>query len=230
MEYTIPLALVDFLPVAFSAIGLFMLARMSNYVEDGIGKLAFTGAGLITLGGLLKATWKLIVASGGPDVAWMANALFIFMGPGFALMAWAMWCCQRVVQGKQRQSLIIVPLVVILLFGGAALFTVIQSPQSRTWNFILLGLTTLGNVIVSVIVIIYSWKQKMKLVSFFFVVNLIAVFTLSGLARIPTQTITLQWIEESINTISGAAFLFAAWQCAERMKTLPRAVAATANA
>jgi hypothetical protein len=230
MEYTIPLALTDFIPVIFSGLGLFLLAKMSSYVETPISRLAYTGAGLVTLGGLLKAIWKLIMASSGTDIAWMANALFILMGPGFTLMAWAMWCCQRVVQNKNRPAqLWAIPLTVILLVGGLALFTAVRTPEARTWNFIMLGLTTVGNVIVSAIVIVFAWKQNMKFVAFLFVVNLVAVFTLSGLARIPTQTIALQWTEESINSISGIAFAFAAWKCAQRISTLPRAVAATAS-
>ena len=42
---------------------------------------------LIGAGGLLKASWKLIIATTGNDVVWMDNSLFALLGPGFTLMA-----------------------------------------------------------------------------------------------------------------------------------------------
>jgi hypothetical protein len=45
-----------------------------------------------------------------------------------------------------------------------------------------------------------------------FIINLVGVFLLNGLARMPEQTIALQWIEESINTVSWLAFAVAAYK------------------
>ena len=52
-----------------------------------------------------------------------------------------------------------------------------------------------------------------------FIVNLIGVFVLNGPARMPEQTIALQWIEESINTVSWLCFCIAAYQVYQDTRT-----------
>jgi len=59
----------------------------------------------------------------------------------------------------------------------------------------------------------------MTLAGALFIINLICVFLLSGMARIPEQTITLQWIEESINAISWLCFAIAAKKVYEYART-----------
>jgi len=61
-------------------------------------------------------------------------------------------------------------------------------------------------------------QQKLKVAAWLFAFNLIAIFSLSGMARIPEQTITLQWIEEVINVFGQGAFAFAAWQLGRSVK------------
>jgi len=44
MNYTLPLALVDFLPVLFTAIGLVNIARMVGHISRKHGQVALVGA------------------------------------------------------------------------------------------------------------------------------------------------------------------------------------------
>jgi hypothetical protein len=66
-----------------------------------------------------------------------------------------------------------------------------------------------GSTTTSILLIAFAFREKLKLMGVLFIINLICVFILSGLARIPEQTIALQWFEESINTVSWLCFLIA---------------------
>ena len=68
MEYTVSLALVDFLPVIFTAIGLIYIARMVSHISQAHGQAAYVGAILTVAGGFFKAVWKLLIASSGGQV------------------------------------------------------------------------------------------------------------------------------------------------------------------
>jgi hypothetical protein len=44
-----------------------------------------------------------------------------------------------------------------------------------------------------------------------YIVNLLIVFVMNGLARAPEQTVLLHWIAESVDTVSCLCFAMAAW-------------------
>jgi len=67
----------------------------------------------------------------------------------------------------------------------------------------------LTSVITSILLIVFAFRQKLSLAGALFIVNLIIIFAMNGLARMPEQTIALQWMEESINTISWLCFAIA---------------------
>lgn len=217
MDYTISLALVDFIPVIFSAVGVFLIARMIAEVVLTSGSVAYLSALLIALGGLTKATWKLIIATTGEDIVWLDDLLFVMLGPGFTLLAWALWNMQLALRNKPPAPKVwLRPLGVIALFGLGALSARIFQPQARYWVYILLTLTTFANLAVGVLLIRQAKRHGLTLAAGLFLFNLIAIFALSGLARVPEQTIALQWVEELLNTAAQGAFVVAAWQLARQ--------------
>jgi hypothetical protein len=214
MTYTLPLALVDFLPILFSALGMFFVSRMAGRWGRALMQMATAGAVLIITGGLFKAIWKTIMAvtNGTVDVRWMDEGLFVWMAPGFVLMAWAMWGAAQGAQNKSLKLAWPVPLGIIVVMFLASGYLALSRPDAPTWSRVLLGVMVLATVAVSVLLIILSIRLKMPLMAGLFLLNLVGVFILNGLARIDEQTITLQWIEESINTVSWLAFAVAAWK------------------
>ena len=91
-------------------------------------------------------------------------------------------------------------------------------PEKRFWFFIMLGLTTICNVTVSGLAIRQANRLGMHLVAFLFAFNLVAVFVLTGLARIDNRGEFLEWTAQITNTISNLAFAFAAWKLSQRVK------------
>ena len=211
-EYTISLALVDYLPVVFSLIGMIFIVRMIHQLEESHRALAVTGVVLIIAGGVLKATWKLIMAfsAGQTDIALMSEIMFPLMAPGFTILAWAVWSSVRAYQGKSYLKPIwLGPVIIIAVFAGLTAFMATRG--GTTWRMVLLMQMTLGNLASLIALIAFSIRQKMPAMAALFGVNLVLTFAMSGMAAAAEQTIANQWIEELTNTVSWMAFAFAAW-------------------
>ena len=223
MEYTLGLALEDFIPVILSSIGLYIIGQMVRRVDARLGQMAQLGWLLVSLGGLLKATWKLVMAitNAQTNLAWLDKGMFIWMAAGFTLLASALWYTTEIMMNEGQMSvprrLWQGPAIVLGLAPVAVLATGFPDLSVNTWRFILLGITTIGNMVTAVLLIQKSRRLGSNLAALLFLVNIIIVFILSGMARIPTQTIPLQWTEQLLNTLSQGAFVCAAWLLAQRV-------------
>ena len=214
MEYTLSLALVDFLPVFFTAVGLVAISRMVAHVNVTQGRVAFYGTLFTIAGGFFKATWKLLMASsnGAVDIRWMEEGLFVFMAPGYTLLAWSVWQTVRAVQGKKTSHAWIPPLIIIGVVFATSISLFVIQPESPAWERILLSLMVLATIITGIFLIIFGFRQGLPSAGWLFILNLIGIILLNGLARLDDQTIFLQWIEESINTFAWLAFAIASNQ------------------
>ena len=212
MEYTLSLALVDFLPVGFTAIGLYFIYRMVAHINAMQGNVAALGAILTVAGGFFKALWKTFMASTGGtlDINWMEDGLFVFMAPGYTLLAWSVWQTVRSVQGKKTFNVWLAPVIIIAVMFAGSFYLYTSNPTSPAWERVLLGVMVLATVITGILLIVFGFRQKMPLAGWLFIINLVGIFLLNGLARIDEQTIALQWIEESINAVSWLCFAIAA--------------------
>ena len=218
MEYTISLALVDFFPVIFSAIGFYFLFRMVSHVNEQHGRFAAVGALLVVLGGLSKASWKLIIAASGIDIRWMDNSMFVWMAPGYTFFAWSIWQTARTVQGRKAFHAWITPATISILTLAGSYYLNLSMPESPAWERVLLSVMVLASIATSVLLIIFAFRRKLKLAGWLFIVNLFIILMMNGIARMPEQTIALQWIEESINSISWLCFALASKQIFEHTR------------
>jgi hypothetical protein len=215
--YTLGLALEDFLPVIFSSIGLYFVSRMVKNVNPRLGQMATIGWILVTIGGFLKATWKLTMAltNSQTNIAWFDKGMFMWMSVGFTLLAFALWFVSEIRSGKRQPNRIwLGPAIVLVLSFAAILFTGFPDLTVNTWRFILLGVMTIGNVVMVILLIQQARYNNLNKMAWLFLVNIVIVFVLSGLARIPEQSIPLQWTEQLLNTFAQGAFAYAAWKLA----------------
>jgi hypothetical protein len=104
--------------------------------------------------------------------------------------------------------------VVLGLSLVAILFTGFPDLTVNTWRFILLGVMTIGNVVMVVLLIQQARYSNLNNMAWLFLANIVIVFVLSGLARMPDQSIPLQWTEQLLNTFGQGAFAYAAWRLA----------------
>lgn len=222
--YTLGLALEDYLPVIFSSIGLYFVSRTVGNVNARLGQMATIGWILITIGGFLKATWKLVMAltNTQTNIAWFDKGMFIWMSAGFTLLAFALWFMGEMRSGKRQPNRIwLGPAVILGLSLVAILFTGFPDLRVNTWRFILLGVMTIGNVVMVVLLIQQARYNNLNKMAWLFLANIVIVFILSGLARIPEQSIPLQWTEQLLNTFGQGAFAYAAWKLAGVISSAP---------
>jgi hypothetical protein len=213
MEYSLSLALVDFLPVFFSGIGFMYIIRLVSYILPMQGRIALWGSILVVTGGFFKALWKLLMAlsDGEVDINWMENGLFVFMTPGYILLAWSVWQTARSVQGKRTYSAWALPLGLITVIFLVSFYFFRTNPASPAWERVLLSMMVLATVVTGALLTAFAFRLNLYLAAGLFVVNLVGIFVLNGLARLPAQPISLQWIEEGINTVTWLAFAIGAW-------------------
>lgn len=215
--YTLGLALEDFIPVIFSSIGLYFISRMVGNINARLGQMATIGWILVTIGGFLKATWKLVMAltQTQTNIVWFDKGMFMWMSVGFTLLAFALWLMSEARSRKRQPNRIWLGPTIVLSFSlFAILFTGFPDVTINTWRFILLGVMTIGNVVMVVLLIQQARANNQNLLAVLFLVNIVIVFILSGLARIPEQSIPLQWTEQLLNTFAQGAFAYAAWKLA----------------
>lgn len=211
MGYTIPLAVYDFLPVLFTAVALSWVVRMVVFVCTEMGRTVALGAVLVVTGGTAKATWKLIMAvSGGTlDIRWLDNSLFVFMAPGFLLLASGVWGMTRIVRRlSATPARVLGPLSVIATLSGSVALALLI-PDSPAWSRLLLGMMVLAALTLNVLFVVFAVREKLVLATLLLAANLAGTLVLNSLARLPDQTIPLQWVEQSINSASWLAFAVA---------------------
>ena len=211
-DYSLALALFDYLPVAMSALGLGLLAQLLCRALPGALGWLLVGAGLVVAGGLSKATWKLIWVLTGQDIQVLDALLFICIAPGMLLLAChaaaasRRWRDSAAVTHPGRASLLLaVPLLVAA--GLAAAFA-----EGRTWFFVLLAAGALANIALALMLVRLSWGWGQHFTGAFFLFSIVLTLGLSALARVPEQTAALQWLEESINLVAQGCFALGVWR------------------
>lgn len=218
-NYSVGVALFDFLPVLISALGLHFLARAIATRHPPLATVARAAALLIPFGGFCKASWKLIVATQGEHIDWLENLLFIAMAPGFIAMSYSLFHAKRSWRAGAAEQPHYAPLRLLLWLALPLLIAAVAAvlrPESRLWFFCLLGATTIANTALIAHAIAacrwsgLGWPQAC------FVYNFVATLALSGLSRLPPGEATA-WIQEAVNTSAQAALALGAWRLSRRM-------------
>ncbi|MBR4421996.1 MAG: hypothetical protein IKS69_05635 [Erysipelotrichaceae bacterium] len=120
-EFSIPMALVDYIPVLFFGLGVKIIAgELYKDKKKGLGLCFLIGAGMVILAGFFKATYKLLYALGIGDFAWMSNQFFANQAFGFLLAGIAV-ALTAVKADKAYAFLPVMALVGIMIIGLGAL-------------------------------------------------------------------------------------------------------------
>ena len=211
VDYTVSLALVDFLPVALSCIGTVLLARSAQHRVAGVQRWGLLGAVLVTTGGACKAIWKIVIAATGTDVYWLDDLLFVFLMPGFALLAWAL---VSAVRGQQVRR---TPFVGALILGAIAL------ASHKVWP-LLVG-TAVFSITMTVAAVLLAKRanDNVAVGMFAFQLTVVPLLAILGSPSI-SQSSATQWLEESVNTLAQAALAYGALRLFGRTAISPRAV------
>lgn len=208
-QYSLFLALVAFLPVLLSALGLFVLARMLKRKNEIIGELAFTGALLMTIGNLLGAIAKLLNATKGTDPEGMSRAAFLLLAPGAVCLAWALWQGLRDSAAKASGgSVWLTP-----LFLNAGLLALTAATKlvrgGRAWVTLLLTVLTVAGVAAGVQLARRALQHQQFVVAGLFLLSLVMSLTLHRMGDESQSLATTEWAKQISNTIAQGALAIA---------------------
>lgn len=213
--FGLDLALANFVPVLFTALAVHWIARLVGTLARANAAMAVAGATLVVLAGASKAIWKLIVALGGPDLAWLANALFPLMAPGFTLLMLALWQAQRRDAATRRPPW---PMALMLIGAGYAI-AVLRTALAieRGWFLPLMMLAGAANLTLTLLLLREAWRRRVLWLAPLFLANLAMVFALQRIALIEPKTLPLHWLEQSLTALGAGAFALGAWLLLRRV-------------
>lgn len=191
-DYPLALALEDFVPVVLTACAVVLLRRITG------SRWTVVAAALIGAGGIAKATAKLVVAAGGPDLPWLRGALFPLLTLGFALLYTEL---VRASTGRIPRWVIVGGPALIALCAVGALVAADTLPMlvSTTVFATMTGIHLIGT----------ARRRGDIPAAVLIAVQLLAFFVLGALGARPDQPVALQWAEQLTNTAAQAAFLVA---------------------
>ena len=188
MDFTVPMALVDYIPVAFFALASFILmndlyGRMSKW---GFALLA-SGVAFVAIAGALKATWKLLYASGVCDFAPLNAMFFPVQSIGFLLAGAGMLTlvCKN---SKNNALLAVVPPV----FKG---------------TFVFVGLMVAGLGLMDSVLCIIAAKMKKPWLIMVFVLSFVCSLGMGYLASKDFAEAAMNWIAEGVNVVGQGSLL-----------------------
>jgi hypothetical protein len=212
------MALQNYMPVLFSALGLWWIANMIRAEDRALGQMALVAFALITVAGVLKATWKLTMSISQTDVALFRDALFVLIGPGFTMMAYSVLPlplgeAERPSGSRGEGRVwgiwtkpVFISAIALAVAGGIAV-----ALQSRAWVFVLMGLTTVANTAFMILLMRRAKAQGQMAAFALFGINLAVGFALAGIGGMPNKTLETHWAEQIVSTLSNAGFACAAW-------------------
>lgn len=188
MDFTVPMALVDYIPVAFFALASLILmndlyGRMSKW---GFALLA-SGVAFVAIAGALKATWKLLYASGVCDFAPLNAMFFPVQSIGFLLAGAGM----LTLICKNRKN--------------TALFAVI--PPVFKGTFVFVGLMVAGLGLMDSVLCIIAAKMKKPWLILVFVLSFVCSLGMGYLASKDFAEAAMNWIAEGVNVVGQGSLL-----------------------
>ncbi|MFJ7270395.1 hypothetical protein ACIQV3_27805 [Streptomyces sp. NPDC099050] len=215
LDYPLSLALEDFVPVILTGIGATLLIGPLRAHSMTAGRTATAGTALVLLGGLSKATWKLLVALDGPDLQVLNKALFPCLSAGFLLLAHALLTLPAAREREPEPVRTTPPLwgfaVVWAATGAAGLLLTSTAPS--------MVLTIVAVTVCAVRLILLARSHGDTVAAAAGGLWITGMYVLGPLAARPDQSVALQWVEQSANTLTQGALVLLAWRLTKHRRT-----------
>lgn len=186
---TIPMALLDYVPVAFFiAASVIFIKCLYNKMDRGSFALYAAGQVLIGMGGFYKATWKLLYAANVCDFTRLTDCFFPMQATGFVLGGVGMWLMFR----KRK--------------GGVA--GVAAAPAVFKGTMLLAMMNVVGCAALNAGYGVLALRLKRKGVAALFALSFLLSVAMGYLSSRDSADPLMNWIDQSVNT-AGQGLLLA---------------------
>lgn len=218
-EYNVALAIEDYVPCVLALAAFVVLAQAVRHRLPVAYPVALLGGLLVSVGGLSKATWKLLVATGCWEQPWLEALLFPCLAVGFSAVGWAVLSAVR----GHRVS----PLWFVLFPLGAGVGSAWASISAGEYaNWPLLIAAAVSATFLGVALSVVAFRNGKPSVGVLFIVYVLGTNILPPLAARPRQSLEVQWAEQLTNSAVQLCFLLGALWLRDHMS---RTAAATAS-
>ena len=186
-QFTIPMALMDFVPVVFFAVSAVLLLRdLYNKMFQGAYALLAAGCINVFMAGFCKALWKLLYAANICDFVALekmfmpVNSLGLLF-VGLSIVAMLIW-------KKKGAMLSAVPVV----FTGSM-------------PFIMMMVVGLGGLCAGLSIL--AAKMKKHTVMILFILSFVCAMAMGFMSSQDATKAWVNWAEQSINTVSQGCLM-----------------------
>ena len=217
-QFTVPMAIVDFVPVALFLIASVILMR-DLYNKLGRIGYALFAAGVIDvfLAGALQATWKLLYAAGICDFRALNTFFLPAQSIGFLLAGLAVISVLRVkpkepaldpdLDRKKDETGLEKYYEDPGAGGGAMLAGLAIAPKSFSGSMVFIGMMVLGLGMMCGGLAALSGRLKKKRAAFFFLAAFICSLGMGYISGLDMTAAWVNWAEEGVNIVSQLLLL-----------------------
>ena len=180
--YTVPMALTDYIPVVLFGISALLLCRdLKNKMTKGVFVTLEIGAIVAFLAGFFKASYKLLIATGVGELA--------FLNDSFLPL--------------QSSGLLLTGLALVLMLALRKRSAALMAPM--TMGFISMMVIGLGGMCASLGIV--SAKMKKKILIPVFILCFFCYMGMGYLASKKDGSAASNWIEQGVNTLGQILLL-----------------------
>lgn len=193
-DYSVIMAVVDFLPVLFYFLAAWLAAKdLYNKVDKTSYAFLSTGAIMCFIGGAYKAVWKLIFALGICNYPFLFTALFPMQAPGFCLYLAGLIMALRQTgkkvsyDSKSGLNMVTVPVV--------------------TTSLPFIMFQTIGSIGSVVCLAIFAKRMKQPKAIVCFVLAIVGLLGMGGLGAVLDSSLAwANWLEQGVNAFGQIMF------------------------
>ena len=187
-EFTVTMALVDFIPVAFFAAASVILMRdLYNKMSKGAFALLAAGTIDVAFAGAMKALYKLLYAAGVCDFAPLSDMFFPVQSIGFLLAGLGMLAmiCRR-----QKETALTA-----------------AAPAAFKGTFIFVGCMVAGFGMMNAVLSVLAKKIKKPWLTVLFVLAWVCMLAMGYLSTRNFAEAKMNWIAQGVNILGQGSFL-----------------------
>ena len=187
-DFSVSMALVDYIPVAFFAIASVILLRdLYNKMSGSAYALFSAGVIDVTIAGALKATWKLLYALGACNFEALDDMFFPVQSIGFLFAG--------------------LGALIMIANKGTKAPLAAAVPPVFSGTFVFVGLMVAGLGVLDAVLCILSVKLKKPVLLAVFVLSFICSLCMGYLSSRDFTEAAMNWIAEGVNVLGQGALL-----------------------
>ena len=191
-DFTISMALVDYIPViCFALASMILLRDLYNKMSKGAFALFAAGTIDVTCAGALKATWKLLYAAGACDFQALNAMFFPVQSIGFLLAG--------------------IGLIAMLCHKQSTTLGVATAPAVFSGTFVFVALMVAGLGMMDVALCILCVKMKKPKLMILFIVSFVCSLCMGYLSAQDFTEAAMNWIAEGVNVVGQGTMLAGAY-------------------